>query len=583
MRYRLKAPALAAIAVAAAGVAIGALSVGIARGDPGGSFAGRSVVGAILELAAGWSLLLVGVLFALRRRRNAVGPLLTAAGFAWFLPEWSNPSIGSPVVFTAGLVGFLACPPLVAHAALAYPRGRLGSLVERAAVALGYGAGIIVLGLLPAAVFDPQAEGCLACPSNLVLVRGDAGALAAFTRWGLRLGLASSIVLALLALARLARGPRAALTVSAPVLVTATAYLGFVAWDLEHSLARNVLSNDSFDVVLWRREAVALTLLAAGVLWGLLRARQARAAVAALVVELGRAPRAGGVRDALARALREPTLELAYRRPGEDEYVNPGGLPVDVTPEAGRAVTPVVREGEPVAVLIHDARLLGDPGTVEEVVSAARLAIENERFQAELRAQLERLRASRARIVETGDAERRLLERDLHDGAQQRLVGLALALQMLRAQADRSGDGTLARLDQVDAELREALAELREVAHGIYPAVLADEGFAAALETLAEGAEATIELDELPEERFDAAVENVAYFLVAEALKRTHATSARVGAARTGERLVVDLEAEGRLDEDLVDLEDRVGALDGSLFVEAEPGRVRLRAELPCA
>ena len=583
MRNRLNIRRLAAVAVALAGVAAGAASLAMARGNPAGSFAGESILNGLLELAAGWSLIFVGLLFSARRRRNAVGPLLIAAGFAWFLPEWSNPGTGSAFVFTAGLVGFLSCPPLVGHAALAYPGGRLASVLERAVTVLAYAGAVILLGVLPAAVYDPRGEGCLECPRNLALVTGNVDAFATFTRWGLWLGLAWVAALGVLIIARLIRTTTSTLRFVAPVLVAAAVYLGFVAWDLQHSLSRNVLSNDSFDVRLWRREAIALAVLAAGVLWGLFRASQARAAVAALVVELGRAPSAGGVREALARTLREPNLLVAYRRAGEDAYVDPEGRPADVTAEAGRAVTPVVRDGAPVAAIVHDARLLDDPGTVEEVVAAARLAIENERFQAEVRAQVESLRRSRARIVETGDAERRRLERDLHDGAQQRLVGLALVLRMLRTRAESSGDSVLeARLSTAADELREALAELREVAHGIYPAALADEGFAPAMETLAEGADVAIELGDLPIERFDPAVENAAYFLVAETLRRTAAARAHVDARRSEGRLVVEIEAEGTRSEDFTDLEDRLGALDGRLAVVQENGSFRLRAELPC-
>ena len=152
---------------------------------------------------------------------------------------------------------------------------------------------------------------------------------------------------------------------------------------------------------------------------------------------------------------------------------------------------------------------------IEEVASAARLALENERLQAEARAQLEDLRSSRARIIEAGDAERRRLERDLHDGAQQRLVGLSLALRLVRRElgADRQ---LVARLDEAEAELAPAVAELRELAHGIHPAVLSDEGLAAAVEALAEDAPASHRRD-CRRSGSLAPVETAAYLVVAEA------------------------------------------------------------------
>src|SRR5919198_4873941 len=171
MRQRIVACAI----VGAAGGAVGIATLASARHDPGGSFAGNSTLGAIAELGAGWALILIGLIFWLRRR-NVCGPLLVAAGVAWFLPEWGNPGIGSAAAFSIGLAGFVACPPLVAHAALAYPSGRLGSTIDRAALRIAYAGAIGLLGLFPTAVFDPKAESCLQCPGNLLLVHGDTGA-----------------------------------------------------------------------------------------------------------------------------------------------------------------------------------------------------------------------------------------------------------------------------------------------------------------------------------------------------------------------------------------------------------------------
>jgi len=225
---------------------------------------------------------------------------------------------------------------------------------------------------------------------------------------------------------------------------------------------------------------------------------------------------------------------------------------------------------------VHRAELLDDLGLLEEVGAAAGLALDHERLQAQARARLEQLRASRARTVEAGDAERRRLERDLHDGAQQRLVVLSFALRLLRAEV---GDDAAARVDAATAELRDALDELRELARGIYPAVLVDEGLAAAIEALAESGTAPMRLGPLPDERFVPAVEAAAYFLVAELARRGGAVG--VSAARADGRLVVEVEgaAVGGDVEDLEDLEDRIGAVDGALVVE--DGSVR--AEIPCA
>ncbi len=248
------------------------------------------------------------------------------------------------------------------------------------------------------------------------------------------------------------------------------------------------------------------------------------------------------------------------------------GRPVELPQAGGRAVTPLVRGGQPVAVLVHRAELLDDAALLEDVGAAASLALEHERLQAEARGQLERLRASRARTVEAGDAARRRLERDLHDGAQQRLVVLSFALRLLHA---RVGGDAAGRVEAAEAELRRALHELRELARGIYPAVLVDEGLATALEALAESGPAPIVIAPLPGGRFDPGVEAAVYFLVAEVARRG---PMRVRACRSDDRLLVEVDGAGDLDGDIVDLEDRIGALDGTLVVS----RTTVRAEIPC-
>src|SRR5207249_4829505 len=150
--------------------------------------------------------------------------------------------------------------------------------------------------------------------------------------------------------------------------------------------------------------------------------------------------------------------------------------------------------------------------------AAARLALENERLQAELRAQLAELRASRARIVSAGDEERRRLERDLHDGAQQRLLSLGLALQLARAKLGPDANGAAELVAEADGELRAALDELRELARGIHPAVLSEQGLAAALKTLAERSPILVTIAEVPDQRLSTPAEAAAYFLVSEAL-----------------------------------------------------------------
>jgi signal transduction histidine kinase len=565
-------------AISAAGVAAGLFTLATAHDDSAFSFAGTSAGGAVALLGAGWALIGCGLAFWVRRPESRFGPLLAAAGFAWFVVEWPNPGIGSAFAFTVGLALFAACAPLAAHAVLAYPGGRLSSHLDRAALGVAYAGAILVLGVLPAFFFDPQAQGCSQCPRNLLLVSDRAALADDLTRAGIYAGVAWAAVLSALALFKALPAASSA----RPILAAGAVYLGLVAAMYAVSIDRGFLSPTTVVQRLWLAQAAALAAFALSVVWAWIRARRARSEVARLVVDLARAPAPGGLEDALRGIVGDPDLELAYPLADRKRLVDAAGRPVVLA--ADRERTSLLRDGRTVAVLAHTPGLLRDEQLVEEVTNAARLALENERLQAEVRAHLEELRASRARIVEAGDAERRRLERDLHDGAQQRLVALSLWLRLVRSQRPAEADPSqAARFDEADAELRAAIGELRELAHGIFPAVLADEGLAAAVEALAEQARVPLRIDALPEGRLDHAVETTAYTVVAEAARA--ATSAlAVRAARSGPVLVVEVETVDLTGLDVAGLEDRVGALDGSLAVERRGnGRVTIRAVLPCA
>jgi signal transduction histidine kinase len=326
----------------------------------------------------------------------------------------------------------------------------------------------------------------------------------------------------------------------------------------------------------------------------MLLGRPARGAVADLVVELERTP-PGRVREALARTLGDPSLELALWLPDQGSYVDSHGETVEL-PAAGpdRAVTVLGPPDAPVAALLHDPALLERRGLLEAAGAAARLALENERLQAELRAQLAELRASRARIVQAGDDERRRLERNLHDGAQQRLLSLGLALQLARAELGAGANGGSSLLVEAEDELRAALDELRELARGIHPAILTDQGLEAAVRSLAERSSVPVTIVSLPEERLDESTEAAAYFLVSESLancvKYARATRVRVSITRRNGHAVVDVDDDGVGGADasagsgLSGLSDRVQALDGT-FALASPagGGTHVHAEIPCA
>jgi signal transduction histidine kinase len=575
----ISAPRAPLLALLVGGLAVGAFSFALVRSEPGYALVDDSIGRAVAELVAGYALIAVGARSWIRRPESRFGALLVAAGIGWFLAEWNNPEIGSSLGFSVGLAFSAVAPALVAHAALTYPDGRLSSRIDRLAVTVAYLGAVVVLGLLPAIFFDPGAAGCAQCPENLLLVNDSAGRFEDLNRAGVDIGLAWSLGLAALLVLRLVRSTAALRRLIWPVVVAATAYLGLVAADFAHSLDRGFLGNDATDVDLRLAEAGALFALSLGVAWSWVRARNTRAEVARLIVELARSPAPGGLREALADTLGDPMIELAY--PLEDgQLVDASGGAVTVQ---GEAATALVRDGQEVALLSHRAGLLDDPGLEEELAAAARLALENERLRAQAGAQLRDLRASRARVIATGDAERRRLERDLHDGAQQRLVGLSLSLRLARSGLGPEPDPSLiALLDEADVELRTALAELRNVAHGIFPAVLADEGLAAALEAFAEEAPVPIELADLPEGRFEPAVEAAAYLVVSETVREGDPIGLRITATWRNGRLQIQVDGNGDPHE-LIEAEDRVGALDGTIAVAREPcGRFTVRAEIPC-
>ena len=245
----------------------------------------------------------------------------------------------------------------------------------------------------------------------------------------------------------------------------------------------------------------------------------------------------------------------------------------------------ITRDGRPLAVVVHDPVLVDEHELERALGSAARLAIENEALRAEALSQLHDLRASRTRIVETADAERRRLERNLHDGAQQRLLALSYDLRLARAGALAACDDPLvAVLDGAAVQTATALDELRELAHGIYPAILTEAGLAAALATLADGAPLPVELADIEPARQPPAVERTDVSDRRGGDRRCGTTGCHVPRARASSVRATASWSSWRTTErtrrdDLLHLADRVGALGGTLAI----GDTTLRAEIPCA
>lgn len=537
--------------------------------------------GEVARLITGLSFVAVGLVAMAQGRRRRIGLLMAAVGFTWFIYDLGWVYI--PITYTIGTVGAGLYQPILAHLIVVFPTGRLRSGVDRTVVVGTY----VLYGLASLgrhALWDPRDSGC-PCPANLLLLHRDAHlyAIADQVTSGLLIVVTGAVMALLVSHWRRAGLPgRRALT---PVLASSLPIAALV-------VATTIVGENFLPPL----AALALTALPLGFLAGLLRLRLERAAVGALVVELEGSARVGRIREALARTLHDPTLEVAYWLPSQRGYVDADGRPVTLpTERPDRSVTLLERAGQPVAALIHDVAVDNNPELVEAAAAVARLAIENERLQAEIKAQLQQVRASRARIVTTGDAERRRIERDLHDGAQQRLVTLSLMLGLARDQAAASAEAGLERtIDEATEQLRMALAELRELARGIHPAVLSEAGLHAAIESLAIRLPLVVVVEPGPAPRLDTAVEAAAYFVVAEALtnvvKYARASIVHVSATHSGDQLTVEIVDDGVGGADasggsgLLGLMDRVGALGGQLAVVSEPGHgTRVAAVIPCA
>jgi signal transduction histidine kinase len=528
--------------VGLAGVALGLTAewVGTGWGDP------RHW---IPDLAVGWTFIGCGLIAWTRRPESRTGALLAATGFTWFVGNFANVGVAAPAWVAAHLV-YLHRGPLV-QLVLTYPSGRPGSRLVRGAVAVGYAAAVIT------PIWRSEAATILLAGLLLAVCAREYGRAVGGARrarlMALQAAAGLSLVLAGTAAARLL-------------------------------LPRGEVSGPSLLVY-----EVALCVLAGGLLAGLLVAPWQQMAVADLVVELGEA-RSGTVRGQLSRALGDPSLEIGYWLPDRAAYVDAEGR-VLALPDtsSGRSVTLVEREGQPVAVLVHDPAVLEDPGLLEAVTAAARLAAANARLRAEVRARVEELAASRRRILEARDEERRRLERRLREGAEARLRELAVTLR--RGQGSVSGEQTRDQIAHAEEQLGRTLEELRRLAQGLHPRVLAEHGLADALAALAKDFPVPVDLNvaspQLPQR-----VAAAAYFVCAEALANTakHAAAARVTVAVTSSdgRLRVEIADDGVGGADpaygsgLRGLADRVETLGGTLRVQSTPGRgTRLAAEIP--
>ncbi len=522
--------------------------------------------------------ILAGVVAWYRRPDSRFGPLMVAAGFTMFVSTlaWANAALPH----TIGQAFDLLPAIVFLHVFLAFPSGRLEHGFERALVAAGY---VTALALQ---IVSMTLGGY--GPDNLLEVVARPGAGQTLQDVQL-VAISAACLVGVGVLAARRRGAGRPVRRSAALLVDAFG-LGLV-------MIAALLLSGAFDVpafeTIRRATFVVIGLAPAAFLIGLLNARLARSALGDLLVDMRTDPPPADLRDALARALRDPSLTLAYWLPEFESWSEVDGRAVQL-PAAGdgRSTTLVERDGQPVAALVHDASLDDEPELLEAVGAAAGIALDNARLHAELAARLDELRGSRVRVIEAGQRERQRLERNLHDGAQQRLVALSLELTMLKKRLRADAEAST-RIDHARSEIAMSLEELRDIAQGLHPAVVSGHGLAVALESLAARAPLPVKLSVELAERLPEPLEVAAYYLVSESLanvgKHAQATSATVAVGRANGQVVVEIVDDGVGGADtergsgLRGLADRVEALDGRLRVWTPIGHgTRVRAEIPC-
>jgi signal transduction histidine kinase len=519
-----------------------------------------------------------GIVAWRRRPDSFFGPLMILAGFVTQLSilQWT----GQPFLNTLGQLCDLLVAAVWLHVFLAYPSGQLRGRADRIVVIIGYVAAVgLQVVILMLGGFDDrhlltviERQNAAEAVQNMQLLTLSALALIGvgllWRRW--------------LALPRWQRRQPAQILINcfSLSLVMLAALMIAGAFQLP-----------GFEII--RLATFALAGLApVAFLAGLLDARLAKAGVGELFIQLQADP-SPDLRELLAQALRDPTLSLIYWLPQYGSWADQEGNPAMFPdPGSGRKVTVVRQNGEPVAALVYDATLGEDPELVEAVSAAAGIALENGRLEAELHARLQELQGSRSRVVEAQQNERRRLERNLHDGAQQRLVALALELGMLAEQSSND-PATQDRLRHARSEVVESLDELRDIARGLHPAVVSGHGLSVALESLAAATPLEVQLktDGLP--RLSEQLEVAAYYVVSESLtnaaKHAQADRATVEVGVADDSLIVEITDDGIGGADaergtgLRGLADRIEALNGWLRVWSSVGKgTRVRAEIPC-
>jgi len=554
------------------------------------SLPGRIVPGpsrgwyAVLDVVPGSSFVLAGLVAQSLRPRNRVGFLMIGVGVGLLtrnaaLQQWVG-QVSVPLE-----VGLHFVSPLWAvvflQLLLAFPGGRLVSRVDRAVVGWFYAvvplaavlavavAGYPLLRPIGQPVFDMKTPAgliylvCLVIGSGLVIRRWFLGGRA-------RRRSMSPLF-----------WPMVPITIF--FLLSAAAVLGVLITPIPLLGLATVFP-------------LFLVALPAGFLVGLLRSGLDMSSVGDLVVKLSGGLAPERLQPALAQALHDPSLEVAYWLPAQEWFADLEGRRIELpTADSERAVSVLGDASRPVAALVYDSSLVHEGQLVDAAAAAVRLALENARLQVQLRAQLEEVRQSRARLVEAADGERQRVERDLHDGAQQQLVTLLLSMQVTKTEALRNSDLETAELvDANMAALKQALQELRELARGIHPTILTQAGLVPAIRSLTERCPMPVEVtEELGDVRLAPPLEAALYFVVSEAITNAvkHSKGRRM-CVSIGRRLglaIVEISDDGVGGADLSvgsglrGLTDRVAAVGGHLVVKSDhAGGTTIHAEVPC-
>jgi signal transduction histidine kinase len=524
--------------------------------------------------------ILVGLLWWRRRPTNRIGVLLVALGYL----SWLLAGLGSDesFVFTIAALGDAPVTVLSLYLCLAFPTGRLETVAERlliAALAL-----ILTVYYGSVLLFAPNLDGAgplstcgSACPGNPFQVSSELGLVEAVTKGATYLGLALVAGMAVVWVRRFevaTRPQRRALVpiaCSSLLLVPALFTVYFATLVLE-------VGQDTYEVLTWVLVGVYVV-FPLGFAVALLQADLfAGRALGELFHELAAWPTLAQWRDAVARAIDDPSLRIAYRDPSSDLFHDEAGAEVVPPAGTGKVWMPVKQGNEDVAALVVDEALVQEPELVGAATEATRLALETRMLATELR-------SSRAQVLEAADAERQRIGRDLHDSAQQRLVALRVHLSLTRDRLDRPEDRAL--LDELGRELDAALEELRSVAQGLYPVTLAHYGLTEALRSVCREAALPVEIVDERLERHPGVVELTAYFCCLEAVQNAakHAGDRARVAITLGDdeagglRFTVEDDGAGFDPEQvtrgagLTNLHDRIAAVGGSLRIESARGR----------